>query len=196
MPAPSCQRSRRRLTGNLTLRGTHAEQDLGFRSIVAQLCCASALLGCGAEPAKVAAPAIVTTQVRAGSSAAPDAPIGVASAPTPMAAAGRAVPAAGSTASATTSALTGSVAGHASGASGAAGIAAAAGSGGAVATLSGDAGTPDATSDAAVADAGSAAGSAMCQNLSCFDIFDCGLYHFDEALVCNFSACEDFVCKQ
>jgi hypothetical protein len=38
-----------------------------------------------------------------------------------------------------------------------------------------------------------AAGS--CQDLVCFDIFDCTLWHPDEAATCNFTACENFVCK-
>ena len=38
-----------------------------------------------------------------------------------------------------------------------------------------------------------AAGS--CQDLVCFDVFDCVLWHPDEAATCNFTACEGFVCK-
>jgi hypothetical protein len=36
----------------------------------------------------------------------------------------------------------------------------------------------------------------MCENLGCFDIFDCAIFHPDEAAVCNFTDCVDFVCKQ
>ena len=38
-----------------------------------------------------------------------------------------------------------------------------------------------------------AAGS--CAELFCFDIFDCAIFHPDEAATCNFTACENFVCK-
>jgi len=50
-------------------------------------------------------------------------------------------------------------------------------------------GTPPPTSDPAMASSG------MCQDLICFDVFDCVLWHPDEAAVCNFSDCVDFVCK-
>ena len=36
----------------------------------------------------------------------------------------------------------------------------------------------------------------MCENLFCFDVFDCAIFHIDEAAVCNFTDCVDFVCKQ
>jgi hypothetical protein len=35
----------------------------------------------------------------------------------------------------------------------------------------------------------------MCENLECFDIFDCALWHPEEAASCNFTACTDLVCK-
>jgi hypothetical protein len=46
-----------------------------------------------------------------------------------------------------------------------------------------DAGTPD------VGDGG------MCQNLVCFDVFDCYILHPSEATTCGFTACEAFICK-
>jgi hypothetical protein len=36
----------------------------------------------------------------------------------------------------------------------------------------------------------------MCENLFCFDVFDCAIFHLEEAAVCNFSDCVEFVCKQ
>lgn len=35
----------------------------------------------------------------------------------------------------------------------------------------------------------------MCENLVCFDIFDCAIFHPD-ALDCGFTKCEGFVCKK
>jgi hypothetical protein len=37
--------------------------------------------------------------------------------------------------------------------------------------------------------------SAMCQDLACFDFFDCAIFHPEEAQVCNFTECVDFICK-
>jgi len=38
-----------------------------------------------------------------------------------------------------------------------------------------------------------AAGS--CSDLFCFDLLDCAIFHPEEAATCNFTACENFVCK-
>jgi hypothetical protein len=46
------------------------------------------------------------------------------------------------------------------------------------------------------ADASTPPPAGMCENLGCFDIFDCAIFHPDEAAVCNFTDCVDFVCKQ
>jgi hypothetical protein len=38
------------------------------------------------------------------------------------------------------------------------------------------------------------AGANSCDNLFCFDIFDCAIFHFDK-LSCNFTKCDGFICK-
>jgi hypothetical protein len=52
------------------------------------------------------------------------------------------------------------------------------------------------TAGAGGADPGTAgaSGAGSCDNLFCFDIFDCAIFHFDK-LSCNFTKCEGFVCK-
>jgi hypothetical protein len=35
----------------------------------------------------------------------------------------------------------------------------------------------------------------MCENLACFDIFDCALYHLAEFGPCGFTKCDGFICK-
>jgi hypothetical protein len=52
-------------------------------------------------------------------------------------------------------------------------------------------GTAGAGGDVGTAGAG---GAGSCDNLFCFDIFDCAIFHFDK-LSCNFTKCDGFVCK-
>jgi hypothetical protein len=42
---------------------------------------------------------------------------------------------------------------------------------------------------------GSAIGTAMCENLACFDVFDCLLYHLGEFGPCGITKCDAFLCK-
>jgi hypothetical protein len=52
------------------------------------------------------------------------------------------------------------------------------------------------TAGAGGADLGTAGvgGANFCENLFCFDIFDCAIFHFDR-LSCNFTKCDGFICK-
>jgi hypothetical protein len=84
-------------------------------------------------------------------------------------------------------------------AAGSGGVAAAAGSGGGAAEGD-DFGLPgfpdlgDGSNTPPAGDPGTA-NAGMCKDLVCFDVFDCVLWHPDEAAVCNFTDCVDFVCK-
>lgn len=52
-----------------------------------------------------------------------------------------------------------------------------------------------ATSDASVSSSGDGGLVASCENLFCFDIFDCAIFHTDK-LDCGFTKCEGFICKK
>jgi hypothetical protein len=38
-------------------------------------------------------------------------------------------------------------------------------------------------------------GGLTCENLACFDVFDCLLYHPAEFGPCKFTKCDAFICK-
>jgi hypothetical protein len=35
----------------------------------------------------------------------------------------------------------------------------------------------------------------MCQNLGCIDIFDCAIFHPQQAVACHFTACVNLICQ-
>ncbi|MDB4973906.1 MAG: hypothetical protein JWN48_2247, partial [Myxococcaceae bacterium] len=61
--------------------------------------------------------------------------------------------------------------------------------------LSGLTGLFGTTSDAGKAAVKSDGGAGKCENLICFDAFDCAIFHTD-ALDCGFTACTGFVCTK
>jgi hypothetical protein len=177
--------------------------------------CLAALAGCSN-------PAIEPEAPKPG---APAAGSGSVVQPQPVAAAGGTAPvipvvsAAGSAAVVAGSSAPNISAGAGSGAAGTAGTAA--GAGGSLAAASGGAGGAAEAAAGRGGNAGAAGGAGAsgsdpddwlpiigddttnpnppaadsCSDLFCFDVLDCAIFHPDESATCNFTACENFVCK-
>jgi hypothetical protein len=187
----------------------HASRVIsGAGQVCAFLCVMLAGCANGAPPPPAALAAVGGPAAAGGPGVAvvtPSSPAGAA-APAPVASTSS-LGVAGSTAAGSGS---GNPAGASGGAAGASAGAGAAGAGGAVSSGGPLAGSGDSAGAPALddlglgglldpGDAGTPTGmgstAGMCEQLVCFDIFDCALWHPDEAAVCNFTECTNFVCK-